>query len=404
MRTWQKFVSLALLVVMTFSAGYLAGQQSQTPAQAQVEEREEVFGTLFEVYDVLNANYIDPLDQELLLQGAIDGMVGVTGDDNTNYLDPEAYQRWNESLSGSFEGIGATVEKDEVSGGMRIISPLPNSPAEASGLQAGDIIIEVGGENITEKSLDEIISLVRGPAGTIVRLGIQREGEAELLEFTIVRDRIEFPDVEFRLLDNNVGYVRLFQFSDGSSQKLEAALLELDAENLNGLVLDLRNNPGGYLETALQVLSLFVSEGPILIEQLPGDEERVFEAYGGAVAPSVPMAILVDEGSASASELVAGGLRDLGRAVIVGMPTFGKNTVQTIQPLSEGGALRVTVARWVTPDGNSSQPDGFIPDVQVEFDPDSDPDFDNQLEAAIRALKGMKRQQLHNPVNTTGAF
>jgi carboxyl-terminal processing protease len=169
-------------------------------------------------------------------------------------------------------------------------------------------------------------------------------------------------------------------------------------------VLDLRNNPGGYLETALQVLSLFVSEGPILIEQLPGDEERVFEAYGGAVAPSVPMAILVDEGSASASELVAGGLRDLGRAVIVGMPTFGKNTVQTIQPLSEGGALRVTVARWVTPDGNSSQPDGFIPDVQVEFDPDSDPDFDNQLEAAIRALKGMKRQQLHNPVNTTGAF
>lgn len=404
MRTWHKFVSLALLVVMTFSAGYMAGQQSQTPVAAQADERTEVFGTLFEVYDVLNANYIDPLDQDELIQGAIDGMVGVTGDDNTNYLDPEAFSRWNESLSGSFEGIGATVEKDEVSGGMRIISPLPNSPAEASGLQAGDIIIEVGGENITEKALDEIISLVRGPAGTIVRLGIQREGEAELLEFTIVRDRIEFPDVEFRLLENNVGYVRLYQFSDGSAAKLEAALLEMDAENLNGLVLDLRNNPGGYLETSLQVLSLFVAEGPILIEQLPGGEERVFEAYGGAIAPSVPMAILVDEGSASASELVAGGLRDLGRAVIVGMPTFGKNTVQTIQPLSEGGALRVTVARWVTPDGNSSQPDGFIPDVEVEFDPDSDPDFDNQLEAAVRALKGMKRQQLNNTNSTTGAF
>jgi len=192
--------------------------------------------------------------------------------------------------------------------------------------------------------------------------------------------------------------VRLYGFTDDTVNKLHDALIEMDAENLSGLVLDLRNNPGGFLETSLQVISQFIDEGPILIEQLPGDQERVFEATGNAAAPTVPLAVLVDGGSASASELVAGALKDRERAVIVGVPTFGKATVQTINPVSTGGAVRVTIARWVTPDGESVDPDGLVPDVEIEYDPDSDPEMDNQLSAAIRALKGMQREQILLPV------
>jgi carboxyl-terminal processing protease len=398
MKRLHSLMILLVVMTLTFSAGYFVGRQPDAvPVSAQTEDRDALFAPFWEVYDLVNSRYIDPLDQQQLMIGAINGMLESIGDENTNYMDPETYARWNESLSGSFEGIGATVEKDEVTGGMRIIRPLDNSPAEASGLLPGDIIMEVGGEDITDLSLSDIISLVRGPAGTLVRLGILREGEPELLEFTIVRARIELPDVEYRMLDNNVGYIRLYQFSDQTTARLRDALTTLNAESLNGLVLDLRNNPGGYLNTSLEVISQFVAEGPILIEQFPGDQEQVFEASGDALAPTVPLAIIVDEGSASASELVAGSLRDLDRAVLVGTQTYGKSTVQTISPISTGGAVRITVARWVTPDGISAEPDGIIPDVEIAFDPESDPEFDNQMAAAVRALKGMNRQQIFAP-------
>jgi len=388
-------IAVLLVVVVAFGAGYGLAQVRQNPtATAQNQDASQTFADLFEAYEVLSSSYIDPLEDDVLVLGAIDGMMEAVGDPNTNYLTPEEYQRWNESLSGTFEGIGATVDKDETTGGMLIISPLPGSPAEEAGILPGDIIMEVGGEDITGFELSEIITRVRGPAGSVVRLGILRAGESELIEFTIVRARIELPDVEFRLLDGNIGYVRLFQFSENTVSKLRDALEEMDAENLNGLILDLRNNPGGYLDTSLGVISQFIAEGPILIEQLPGNEERIFEADGSAIAPTVPMAVLVDSGSASASELVAGSLRDLERAVLVGTTTFGKNTVQTINPVSNGGAVRVTIARWVTPDGVSSAPDGLTPDVEVELDPESDPELDNQLLAAIRALKAMSREQL----------
>ena len=395
----RNLLSLLLVVTIAFSAGFFIGQQPDTaPVSAQTDGADEGFETFFEVYELVNQRYIDPLDQELLEVGAINGMLESIGDDDTNYMNAEEYDRWNQSLSGEFEGIGATVRQDEETGGLIIIAPLEDSPAEGAGILPGDMIVEVGGEDVTGLSQSEIISRVRGPAGSIVRLGILREGEADIMEITVIRDRITLPDIEFRMLDNNVGYVRLFQFSNDTGANLQNALEELGAESLSGLVLDLRNNPGGFLETSLQVISQFVEEGPILIEQLPGEQERVFEANGSATAPTVPLAILVDAGSASASELVAGSLRDLERAVIVGMPTFGKNTVQTIHPLTAGGAVRVTIARWVTPDGVSVHGEGLTPDVEIEHDEASDPELDNQLSAAIRALKGMQREQLSAPI------
>jgi carboxyl-terminal processing protease len=396
----RSIASIVLVVTLAFGVGYFVGQQPESaPVSAQTDSTEELFEPFFEVYDLLNQRYIDPLDQDGLMVGAINGMIESIGDDDTNFMSEEDYERWNQSLSGEFEGIGATVRQDEETGALTIVAPLDGSPAEGAGILPGDMIVEVGGENITDLSQTEIINRVRGPAGSIVRLGIQREGEDELIEITVIRDRIELPDIEFRMLENNIGYVRLFQFSNDTGSNLQEALQELEAENLDGLVLDLRNNPGGFLETSLQVISQFIEEGPILIEQLPGEQERVFEANGNAIAPTVPLAVLVDGGSASASELVAGSLRDLERAVIVGMPTFGKNTVQTIHPISSGGALRVTIARWVTPDGVSVEEGGLAPDVEIEYDPESDPEMDNQLSAAIRALKGMQREQLSTPLS-----
>ena len=398
----RSIASVVLVVTLAFGVGFFVGQQPDSaPVSAQTGSDEELFDPFFEVYELLNQRYIDPLDQDELLSGAINGMIESIGDNDTNFMTEEEYDRWNQSLSGEFEGIGATVRQDEETGALIIVAPLDDSPAEGAGILPGDMIVEVGGENITDLSQTEIINRVRGPAGSIVRLGIQREGEDELIEITVIRDRIELPDIEFRMLENNVGYVRLFQFSNDTGANLQEALQELEAENLSGLVLDLRNNPGGFLETSLQVISQFIEEGPILIEQLPGEQERVFEANGNASAPTVPLAVLVDGGSASASELVAGALRDLERAVIVGMPTFGKNTVQTIHPISSGGALRVTIARWVTPDGISVHDGGLAPDVEVEYDPESDPELDNQLSAAIRALKGMQREQLSLPIEVS---
>lgn len=393
----RSVVSLALLVAVVFGAGFFAGNRS-TPskAAAQTGEVDEVFQPFWETYQLVKSQFVDDIDDETLMLGALEGMLETLGDENTNYLDVTELEAWNESLTGEFEGIGATVRQDEETGGLEIVSPLPNSPAEGAGILAGDIIVQVGGKDITDLSQTEIINQVRGPAGTAVKLGILRDGEAEILEITVIRDRITLPTLETRMLDNNVGYIRLYQFSSEAANDLRNALQEMDANNLNGVVLDLRDNPGGFLDTSLEVIRLFVNEGIILIEQLPGDEERVFEANSTAVAPDVPLALLVNEGSASASELVAGSLHDLDRAVIVGTNTFGKNTVQTINPLSNGGAVRLSIARWVTPDGTSVEEVGFTPDVVVELDAEAADD--NQLEAAIRALKGIKREQLEAPL------
>jgi carboxyl-terminal processing protease len=398
MKQVSKAISLVVLVTLVFAAGFFVGRQpTATPAAAQTDtERDQLFVPFWEAWETVNSRYVDPVDQEALMTGAIRGMIDAIGDPHSDYLTPEELEDWERSLSGTFEGIGATVRQDEITGALEIVAPLPNSPAQSAGILSGDFIVTVDGVDVTGMDQTEIINMVRGPAGTPVRLGIRREGVEDILEITVIRDVINLPTVEYRLLENNVGYIRLYQFSFEASPALRDALIELDANNLDGLVLDLRGNPGGYLDTSLEIISMFIEDGPILIEQMPGDEEVVFEARGGAIAADVPMVILVDEGSASASELVAGSLRDRERALIVGMPTFGKNTVQTINQISNGGAVRISIARWVTPDGHSSEPGGFIPDVQIEYDPESDPDFDNQLQAAVRALKGMKQNQAFN--------
>jgi carboxyl-terminal processing protease len=293
-------------------------------------------------------------------------------------------------MSGAYEGIGATVRQDETTGGLELVSIMDQSPAAEAGLLQGDQIVEVDGEDITPLSQNEIIARVRGPAGTVVHLGIQRPGEKRLLYYDVTRARIAIPSVVSRVLEGNIGYVRLMQFEAGSSEDLRDALTEMDANHLKGLILDVRGNPGGYLTTSIEVASAFIPEGPIVIEHGP-NRENTYTATGDAVAPDVPLVVLVDQGSASASELISGALQDRGRATIVGMPTFGKGSVQTWRELSNGGGVRITISRWYTPDGRSVSDHGIDPDVVIAFKPNElNPAADNQLDAALRILNGEK--------------
>jgi len=380
------------LIVAVFTGGYLLGTHAPRPsvrAQGnQPPETEALFEPFWETWTLLHENYVDPLDDEDLMESALRGMIQSLGDPNTDYMDPDTFTRVNESMSGEYEGIGASVRKNEDTGGLELVSIFDGSPAQAAGLRPGDQIIEVDGDNVTDLLQEEIIALVRGPAGTAVTLGILRADEPDLLQIDVTRDRISVSTVAQRVLDGEIGYIRLSQFDFETGGLMREALEEMDVESLNGLILDVRGDPGGYLTTAIDVASAFIDEGAVVIERSP-DSEFTHMARGDAVAPDVPMVVLVDQGSASASELIAGALQDHERAIIVGMPTFGKGSVQTWRELSNGGGVRITISRWYTPDGHSVSEVGITPDIEVPFDVDAALEgVDNQLEAAIAILNG----------------
>ncbi len=344
---------------------------------------------------------IKPLvDDDVLLDGVLYGLMAAVGDPHTDYMNPETYARVSEGMSGEYEGIGATVRTSEEYGGLELVTIMEGSPAQAAGLQAGDVIVEVDGEDVTSLSQNEIISRVRGPANSTVHLGIRRPGVAEILYFEVVRQRIHVPSVVSRLLgDEQIGYLRLNSFEDDTAAEMVAALKAMNANALRGLILDMRGNPGGYLTTAIQVASAFLREGNILIERSP-DRTTEYPRVGEAVAPDVSLVVLVDQGSASASELVAGALQDHHRAIVVGMPTFGKGSVQRWYRLSNGGGIRITVSRWYTPNGRSVSEGGIQPDVQVAYEPNpADNTADNQLEVALEVLQGTyaATEQAWNP-------
>ncbi len=328
------------------------------------------------------------VDDEKLLDAALYGLMAAAGDAHTDYMNPETYARVSEGMSGEYEGIGATVRTSEEYGGLELVTIIPGSPAEAAGLRGGDVIVEVEGQDVTGLSQNEIISMVRGPAKTQVRLGIRRPNMAEILTFDVMRQRIIMPSVISRVLGGEIGYILLYGFEDDTASEMVEALEAMNADALRGLILDLRGNPGGYLTTSIQVASAYLEEGNILVERTP-DRTTEYPRMGEVIAAHVPMVVLVDQGSASASELVAGALQDHHRATVVGMPTFGKGSVQRWYTLSNGGGIRVTVSRWYTPDGRSVSEHGIQPDVVVAYKPDADGgDDDNQLDAAVAVLEG----------------
>lgn len=370
---------------------FLPGGPRTDPAAAGTpEDLQTTFAPFWEAWDLVQNQYADqPVDDTVLMRGAIRGMLDALGDPHTGYMTPEEYQINMTHLDGDFEGIGATVETDEQTSYTRIVSPIAGSPAEAAGIRAGDLIIEINGEDIAGQDITTVVSNVRGPAGSEVTLLVRREDAAKPLTFTITRARITIASVESRMLDNNIGYVKVNSFGEETGRDLRDQLRRLMSENPVGLVVDLRGNPGGYLNTAIEVVSQFIPEGVVMVERFGDGRERTFEAEGGGLATRIPLVVLIDKGSASASEIVAGAVKDRGRGTLVGETSFGKGSVQQSHTLSDGGAVRITIARWLTPNGTWIHEEGIEPDIAIELtEDDRAADRDPQLDRAVELLRG----------------
>jgi carboxyl-terminal processing protease len=320
------------------------------------------------------------------MEGAIEGMLTVLDDPHTRYLSPQDEATSRERMDGEFQGIGAEVESTD--GNVVIVSPIVDSPAEAAGLLPGDIIRAADGVDLTDMDLIEAVSLVRGPAGTAVTLLIER-GDTQF-EVAITRDVVALTSVRSEMLDEGLAYIRLTQFGYRSTEEMSAALTDLMAQNPSGLILDLRRNPGGGLDTVVDIADEFLAEGIVLAEDFGNGRVKTFESTNKGQAEDIPLVVLIDEGSASASEVLAGAIRDRQRGILIGQTSFGKGTVQTWHALSNNGGIRITVARWLTPDENwvneiGLEPDYLISLPQVETIEEFE---DTQLQAAIDYLLG----------------
>jgi carboxyl-terminal processing protease len=357
-------------------------QQSATPADVQT-----LFKPFWEAWNIVHDQYVDqPVSDVKLMQGAINGMMESLGDKHSTYMDPKTYKDASTSLAGSYEGIGAYVETDAEY--LTIISPIPDSPAEKAGLQAGDQIIKIDGVDMTGVDTEVAHQKVLGPAGSTVVLTVARKDIAEPLEFSIVRDKIVIKSATGKMLENNIAYVQINTFGENTTSELTSTLNKLMAQNPKGLILDLRFNGGGYLQTAVEVVSQFAPKGVVLYEKFGDGKQNQYDVIPGGLATDIPMVVLVNELSASASEITAGALQDYGRAKLVGVVSYGKGSVQNWVPLSDDqGAVRVTIAKWYTPNDRTIEGKGLTPDVYVTMTAD---DYkagrDPQLDAAIQTL------------------
>lgn len=372
----------------TFPLLQLTPNRSESTPRVEVPvDREALLEPFWQAWDIVHDQYIDqPVNDETLMRGAIDGMLESLGDDHTSYMDPDQFRQANIPLEGEYEGIGAWV--DPTGEFLTIVSPMPNSPAEEVGLKPGDEIIGIDGEDMTGIDGSLVIRRVLGPAGTDVTLTVRREGVPEPFDVTVTRAHITVPSVDSRMLEENIAYVNLITFGDRSAEELRETLRDLLEQEPKGLILDLRNNPGGALTTAIEVASEFVGDGVIMYEEYGDGKRDTYTARRGGLATKIPLVVLINEGSASASEIVAGAIQDHDRGILVGTTSFGKGSVQNWIPLDDNqGAVRVTIARWLTPDGRTIHETGLEPDVVVELtQEDVEADRDPQMEKAVDLL------------------
>lgn len=377
-----------------FSAPPTLSPPSEEQTETTPDELQNLFVPFWEAWNLVHEKYVDqPVDDELLMQGAIRGMMEALDDKNTFYMDPEVFESESSSLSGSYQGIGAQV--DTSGDFLTVISPFEGSPAQAVGLRPGDMIIAIDGEDMSDYTPEEARQRVLGPEGSKVILTVAREGVSEPLEFTIIRALITVASVTSEMLDNDIAYVDINSFGDRTTQELRETLDELLLENPKGIILDLRFNPGGYLITSVEVMSEFIDEGVVLIEQYGDGTRDTYNALGNGKATDIPIVVLINEGSASASEILAGTLQDYDRAELVGAQSYGKGSVQTWQPLSNNqGAARITIAKWLTPKERAIDGVGLTPDYIVEMTEDDYlNNLDPQLDKAIDVLLDKIAQQ-----------
>lgn len=382
---------MAYRIVSVLRAGLLVSAVALLPAAtaglAAVDAHSgPEFGKLMAIYERIKSSYVDPVDDDKLIKGAIDGMLA-TLDPHSAYLDARDFQNLRTQTDGSYGGLGLSVTMDD--GAVKVIAPTKGSPADAAGVKAGDFITHLDGKLIYGGTLDEAVDQMRGPPGTPIQLTVYRPGRDEPLEFTITRQVIDLKPVDWKVKDG-VGVISVSSFSANVGVDVNEAWNKLRAQtggHLNGLILDLRGNPGGLLDEAVALSDLFLDKGTIVSQRgRYARDNEVYTAQPGDIARGLPVVVLVDEGSASASEIVAGALQDNHRAAILGQRSFGKGSVQTLLPLTRETALKLTTARYFTPSGRSVQEGGIEPDIAVPQI--SDPDLRK------RALRSYRESDL----------
>jgi len=355
------FVGVGFTLERAVRAERTAAKQAEQPLP--IDE----LRTFTEVFSRIKADYVEPVEDKKLLRDAIQGMLAGL-DPHSSYLDPEGFKELRVGTEGEFGGLGIEVTMED--GFVKVVSPIEDTPAARAGLKTGDLIIRLDSKAVKGMTLNDAVKQMRGKPGSDIVLTVVREGEPKPLTFTLTRAVIKVQSVKFRMLENGFGYVRIAQFQANTGDALKDALAKLKVQNKNnltGLVLDLRNNPGGVLNAAVAVSDAFLSTGLIVYtEGRVADSELKFSATPADLINGAPMVVLVNGGSASASEIVAGALQDHKRAVIMGTKTFGKGSVQTILPMSGNAALKITTARYFTPSGRSIQAKGIEPDVVTE--------------------------------------
>ncbi|MFA5022223.1 MAG: S41 family peptidase [Patescibacteria group bacterium] len=361
------------------------------------------FNEFWQVWQYVKNNYVkSDVPDSQLFYGALAGIVGSLKDPYSVFLNPEISKKFEEELSGSFEGIGAEIGMKDSQ--LTVIAPLPGTPADKAGLKAGDKILAIDGKDTTNIALDFAVSIIRGPKGTQVKLTILSEGSSGPREVSITRDKIEIDSVKFTrkdtagksetdkgfsLKDGNIAYIQLSYFNENTLPKWDQIVPEVLALNPKGIILDLRNNPGGFLNTAIEVAGEWVDGKTVVSEKLRSGEKISHSADRQARFAGIPTVVLVDGGSASGSEIVAGALQDYGVAKLVGQTTFGKGSVQDLRNFSDGSAVKLTIAEWLTPNGKNINHEGIKPDVEVKFSPeDAKNQKDPQLDKALELLKG----------------
>lgn len=375
----------------------------------QSVDRQE-FTKFYDAYDQMKAEYFEEIDEKLILDGAINGMIEALGDPYSDYLNEEEARQLNENISSSFEGIGAEIQEQD--GYIAVVSPIKNSPAEKAGVLPKDKITAVDGESIQGMSSSEAVQLIRGEKGTDVTLTITRHGVDEPIDVKIVRDVIPIETVYSEMDDNGIGHVHITSFSAGTYDELLEAIDEMEKDDLKGLVVDVRQNPGGILESAMQISDLFVEKGKYLFQYEGKDGKAdIYPATDGRKV-EVPVVVVIDDGSASASEILAGALSESADIPLVGITTFGKGTVQSPKNLPDGSNLKLTTAKWLTPDGNWIHKKGIKPDVEVPYPsyamlPFLDPSVEMKeglVSATIESAEEMFKAVGYDPGEIDGVF
>ncbi|MCK5913847.1 MAG: S41 family peptidase [Desulfuromusa sp.] len=357
----QRILCSFFLLVLCFSPVVFCGD-----AYANEEDDYKNIEIFTDVLSLVRSSYVEDVDMDQLIYGAIRGMLN-TLDPHSSFLTPEMYEEMQAETHGEFGGLGIEITFKE--GALIVVSPIEDTPAYAAGIQPGDQIVKIDGKSTRDLEIMEAARLLRGPKGEAINISIQRTGVVELLDFTIVRDIIQIQSVKSDFLQGHYGYVRVLQFQDRTGSDLQEHLATLRQKNgdlLQGMILDLRNNPGGLLDQAVAVTDLFLSKGLIVYtEGKEAESQLTFSAQSTGTEPEYPLVVLINGGSASAAEIVAGALQDHHRAIILGEQSFGKGSVQTIIPLDDSSGLRLTTARYFTPSGRSIQARGIIPDIVV---------------------------------------